>query len=559
MKQNRHDLKLKSTEALIDAYFRSQQKDKAHKQWEIYRKFQILMEVCPYPVLVVDEENRITDCNHLSLECLGYSQEELIGKSFLQLLTPNTGRRFSAILPHLPWIGEPGGSLQFVRKSGEVLTFNVQCFSVNDDLRKNHGLIYTLQEIEPCDQHKWKKHEPWSHLANWSRMIADLEETRQLLQETRRQLIRSERLALFGQMISGVAHELNNLLTSICGFSQLILTRQQLSPSVHKDLIKIFEEAQRAVVIVHNLQKFGRNHSATKSPVLMHPIMDRTVELTEYTLRVNNIQVEKKYDPNVPFLFVDNYQLQQVFLNILQNAEYAIASTRGSGLIRLTTRLMSKEKKVRISFFNNGPHIPHKELEKIFEPFFTTKPNDKGTGLGLFISSAIIKNHGGRIQIRSKKGEGVTFLIDLPIPDDLSVDEFSAEPMGVQPVVESVAQKRILVVDDEISIVELLQKALSSRGHKVDYVLQGEESLEKIIGGNYDVILCDVKIPGLSGPKIYHAVEKLDPAKAQKFIFCTGDAMGEATLKFLNQHPLPTLGKPFRLEELFKLIDASCG
>ncbi|MBW2149575.1 MAG: response regulator [Deltaproteobacteria bacterium] len=559
MKRNHRELKLKDGEDLINAYFRSRRKSTAHRQWETNRKFQVLMEVCPYPVFVLDEENRITDCNHLSAECLGYSQEELIGKPFAHLLRPKSKELFTAGLPHLPWRGRPGEPFQFVMKGGETLSFDVQWYPIHDEMKTNHGFVCTLHESDPCSPRKGKKHEPWNHLANWAGMIDDLKKTRQLLQETRLQLIRSEKLALFGQLISGVAHELNNLLTSICGFSQLIVTRHQLSPSVHKDLMKIADEAQRAGGIIHNLQKFGRDRSATKSSVQLRSIIDRTIELMEYTLRVNNIHVEKKYDPQVPFLYGDNYQLQQVFLNILQNAEYAIASTRRSGLIRITFRLMAKEKKVRIFFCNNGPHIPTGNLDKIFKPFFTTKPEDKGTGLGLFISSAIIKDHGGTIHVRSKKGKGVAFMIDLPVPDDLSAKALFPEPVEVRPVVKPVSRKRILVVDDEMSIVELMEKALSSRGHTVDYVLRSEEALEKIIKGNYDVILCDIKMPGMSGPAIYHAVKKLDMEKAQKFIFCTGDTMGEATLNFFRQHPLPTLEKPFRLEAVFELIDAAGG
>lgn len=558
MKKNHRDLKVKERENLFEALFKSGREDEEHKLWEMEEKCRALLELCPYPVLVLKGPNQTEGLNRLSLECLGYSREELLGKPFVHFLTPKSAERFTAWVPQLSLMERPCDCFQFIRKNGEIIPLRLEAYPITDKDKRVHSLLCVLQEqeVEAFSPRKRRKYEPWNYLAERVKITAELNETRQMLEETRRQLFRSERLALFGQMISGVAHELNNLLTSVSGFSQLILTTHRLSPSVHRDLTKIFEESQRAGAIVQNLQKFGRHHSATRSAVHVHSIIDRTVELMEYTLRVNNIQVEKNYDPDVPSLWVDSYQLQQVLLNILQNAEYAITSTQRPGLIRITSQLMAEEKKVRLTFYNNGPHIPYGSLEKIFQPFFTTKPEDQGTGLGLFISYTIIKDHGGLIQVSSKKNEGVNLTIELPIPQDMAAEATSPKPITVPPMVQSPARKNILVVDDEVPLVELMEKALSSRGHKVDHVLKGEEAVEKIMHGEYDLILCDIKMPGQSGPRIYQAIKKLAPLKAQKFIFCTGDTMCEATLKFLAQHSLPRLEKPFRLEEVFRLIDS---
>jgi len=371
-------------------------------------------------------------------------------------------------------------------------------------------------------------------------VLRDVTEER-LMQE---RLLQSEKMVSVGQLVSGVAHELNNPLTGIMGFAQLLLQRD-LDDTTKRDMETIYAEAERAAKIVQNLLSFARRRRADKELVNLNVLLERVLELRNYDLRVKNIDLDLRLDPKLPETMVDADQIQQVFLNLIINAEQAVLSARGEG--KLTVRTSKQDGVVRIEFQDDGPGMEPETLRRIFDPFFTTKDTGEGTGLGLTISYGIIDEHGGRIWAESQPNRGSTFIIELPI-----VQQGREAPRGpeVEEPESSVTPRSILVVDDEASIQRLLGSILELDGHQVETARNGREALERIGRHRYDVIITDIKMPDMDGRELFQRLLNLDPALAHRTIFITGDTVSPDTRTFLQRVNNPCLTKPFRVREV---------
>jgi two-component system NtrC family sensor kinase len=249
-----------------------------------------------------------------------------------------------------------------------------------------------------------------THEGKLARLISFTDITEQKKQTE--QLMLTDRLASLGELASGTAHELNNPLTSIIGFSQLLMEKE-VPDDIREDLKLINNEAQRAATVTKNLLTFARKHAPVKQLTQINSIIEDVLKLRAYEHKVNNIEVVKQLHPDLPEMMVDYFQMQQVFMNIIINAEYFMTAAYKSGTLTITTKKQNGT--VRISFADDGPGIPPENLKRIFDPFFTTKETGKGTGLGLSICHGIVTEHGGQIYATSQPGKGATILIGLPI------------------------------------------------------------------------------------------------------------------------------------------------
>jgi two-component system NtrC family sensor kinase len=360
-------------------------------------------------------------------------------------------------------------------------------------------------------------------------------------------LLQSEKMALMGQIVAGIAHELNNPLTIVIGNIQLMLMRERNEKSV-ESLSRIQDGAERASKIVKNLLTFARQETPERKLVSVNSIITKSIELRSYELRVSNIEVSTELHEDLPETMADPHQLQQVFLNLIVNAEHAMIEAHSKGLLRITTR--RDEDKILVFLSDDGPGIPNENLHRIFEPFFTTKAVGKGTGLGLSICQGIIVEHGGTIEVESTVGRGTTFVIELPIQKWVP-----QAPVASVPVRTHVASKRrILVVEDEIQIRQLLQDILKSLGHQVEVAGNGRIALGMIEQRNYDLILSDVKMPEMSGAEFYAAIKRKGAALERRIVFVTGDLMNPETLQFVESTGRPWLGKPFDIDSITKTI-----
>ncbi len=314
----------------------------------------------------------------------------------------------------------------------------------------------------------------------------------------REQLLQSEKMAAVGSLVSGVAHELNNPLSGVIGFSELLLDNQQ-DPKLKKSLERIRDEANRAAKIVRNLLTFARKHKPESVMVDVNSVLEKTLELRAYELRVNKIKVEANLAKGLPPTLADPNQLVQVFMNIITNAEQAMREAHGKGT--LTIRTAKAGGNIRLEFVDDGPGIAPQNLKKIFDPFFTTKPIGKGTGLGLSICHGILKEHGGSI-------------------------------------------------DAELFIRELVQDVLAGRGHLVEVVDGGLAALEKIKAGAYDLIISDLKMPELDGQELFARIKADHPDLARRVIFISGDTVSSETQSFLDAAGQPYVLKPFKVKDL---------
>ncbi|MFQ5876427.1 MAG: ATP-binding protein [Acidobacteriota bacterium] len=365
--------------------------------------------------------------------------------------------------------------------------------------------------------------------------------------QIREQLLQTEKMAAVGNLVSGVAHELNNPLAGVIGFSEILLEKD-LDARVRKSVARIRDEAERASRIVRNLLTFARKHKPESVMTDLNAVLGKTIELRAYDLRVKKIKVSTRLTPDLPRTLADPNQLLQVFMNIITNAEQAMVEAHGKGGLEIGTSTAKDH--IRVTIRDDGPGIHPDTLKKIFDPFFTTKPIGKGTGLGLSICHGIIKEHNGKISVASAVGEGTTFTIELPL-----VSGPEAREEARRAAVERAPAATILVVDDEPSIRDMIEDALAGRGHTVVTVDGGQAALEALAARPYDLIVSDLKMPEMDGQELYERLREGYPRLAENIIFTSGDTVSAETRAFFEKTGRAYLLKPFRVQDLILEVE----
>ncbi len=364
-------------------------------------------------------------------------------------------------------------------------------------------------------------------------------------------LLQTEKMAALGQLVSGIAHELNNPLTAIMGYAQLLLGRGQ-NPGSMKEAENIYQEAERARRIVKNLLFFARESKPERTQTNFNEIVERTLALRSYELKIENISVECALAASLPATLADPYQLQQVFLNLLVNAEQSLLHSRGGGRVSIRTYQPSAQR-VAIEVADDGPGVSAEIASRIFDPFFSTKAPGEGTGLGLSIAYGIVKQHGGDISFENQPSGGARFVVDLPLVS-AAEPEAAKEALPRQLKSAAIAARRILVVEDEVSVANLISDVLKDEGHQVEFTLDSQEGLAKLSRGHYDAILCDLRMPRLDGQAFYDALVQAGSPMKDRILFITGDTLAPRTRDFLGPRGLPHLDKPFLVEELILAV-----
>jgi signal transduction histidine kinase len=389
-------------------------------------------------------------------------------------------------------------------------------------------------------------------------MLRDVTERKRVLDQTRgvfHQLAQTEKLASLGQTMSGVAHELNNPLATILACAER-LTGRRLDEATKRDLDAIHNAADRAARIVRNLQTFARKRHTTRATVDLNQVVRETLTLRVDEQRALNISVTESLEGGLPRVFVDSHQIQQILLNLVINAEQAMADANGRGRMVIRSWHEPERDAVIVEVEDDGPGVPEEVQAKVFDPFFTTKAVGKGTGLGLSVAYAIAQEHGGRITIGSRDGRGASFRLELPVGGVA----LGRKPVQFERVLPEVPRgTRALVIEDEAALGDAVAAALADQGFKTDRAEDGAEALRKVRECHYDVIICDLKMPKIDGMQFYREVSAKTPLIARRLIFVTGDVAGTDAERFLEDSGCRWVPKPFRLRDLVQLARETLG
>jgi two-component system NtrC family sensor kinase len=353
-------------------------------------------------------------------------------------------------------------------------------------------------------------------------------------------LRQSEKLAGLGQLLAGVAHELNNPLSVVIGHATLLRRELGEAPGGAR-VERIAAAAERCARIVTNFLAVARRRSPERASTDVNRVLRETVALLGYQLEVDNIAVTLDLGHDVPFIRADGHQLQQVVMNLVLNAHHALRAHDGARRITLVSRVAPGGGRVVFSVADSGPGIPPALRARVFEPFFTTKPVGVGTGLGLSVCRGIVEAHEGTIEIGEAEGGGALLTVELPVGDETFADEAGAPDAGVEPL----RDQRILVVDDEPMVAELLRDILAPDGHRVEVAPHGRAALDLLAREPFDLIISDFRMPVLDGGGLYRELALRAPALRERFIFLSGDTLNAETRKFIERTGAPVLDKPF--------------
>lgn len=496
--------------------------------WESAERYRLLFESAPVGIAITEPRGVMVQINPALERMLGRTEEELCGSRLRDFRPDSSLAPSNHISRHLA-SGETETlryERQFVHSNGAIVWTHITATAVPALTGQPTRVVRVIEDI------------------------TERKEAERALQDAEAEgLDRTRHLASIGQLAAGVAHEINNPLNSVMGFPQLVLGEESLSAQARSDLETVYSESQRASKIVQNLLSFARKREPERRPVDVRSVVERACHLKEYDLRKHDIELRTHFPQGLPLILGDERQLTEVMLNLLTNAEQAIASAERPGVVTVTCG--ESGGLVQITVANDGPGIPPEILGRIFEPFFTTKEVGEGTGLGLSMCQGIVREHEGELWAESTLGADTTFFITLPVPHPtltLSMTPATAREH------EAVPGMRILVVDDEPRARDLMARALAKDNHTVEQASDGDDAWRQIQSTPYDCVIADLRMPGSSGQELYRLVEASDPDLAARFIFITGDTMSPDTNTFLSSVAADSLMKPIDIAELRRRV-----
>ena len=459
---------------------------------------------------IIDRRGRVAEANRAFGQLVRNSPSALAGWPWIALVPPAWGDGIAQVL------GAPEGGRPEVELKAGGRTFIASAFTMPGATKEERVL-----------------------------MLDDQTERRRLQE----QLFQSEKMSAIGQLIAGVAHELNNPLTSVVGFADFLAEQPQVPANLREPLEVLRTEAERASTVVKNLLRFARRHEPERRRLPVRPVVEGVAGLLRGQLLAQNVELQLEFDADLPELDLDPQRLTQVFLNLLNNSAQAIAATGRPGIIVI--RVRKDGTGVAIDVRDDGPGMPPEVAAQAFEPFFTTKAEGQGTGLGLSIAQGIVREHGGQITLTTAPGAGATFVVELPGPDAPRRSDPQIFPAAARSAL------KVLVVDDEPHILHYLRATLESWGHQVVTAGDGAAALETLRGSDWDVILTDLRMPKVSGRDFYQALTRERPELSRRVIFSTGDTVRGDTLAFLERQGRPVLHKPFSLGDLRAALAAA--
>ena len=509
---------------LVDITERLEIENRLRQEQEFIRR---LIASFPDMIGVFDRDGRFTFISQRVQDVLGASPEEFVGEEFGGRAHPEDRPRLVEMFRRLTSGEIPYAQVEYRAQhaEGSWRMLRASAGPLFDAAGKITGVVASARDVT---------------------------ESRQFEQ----QLAQKEKFASMGQMMAGAAHELNNPLTAILGVSDLLRERAT-DEATRRQVEIVLQQARRAAGIVQNLLAFARPPALGRTTVRLDELIQRALQLQQASLRQKNITVDFQPPASLPTIVGDPKLLTQVFLNLITNAEQAISSVRDHGALKIS--LECSEGNLTATFADDGPGISPENAGKLFDPFFTTKRPGGGSGLGLTISLAVAKEHGGRIEVQSSSPGGATFRVVLPVPaENLSQPATSApltEGGRTAPALPHVLRGHsALVVDDEDSIREIVQEGLSARGMAVEGAASAEEALAHLAKNSYDVVLCDFNLPGLNGEQLFNQLRAQANVSPPRFVFMTGDMLEPDVIASFQKRGAHLMQKPFHVAALVTLL-----
>jgi signal transduction histidine kinase/CheY-like chemotaxis protein len=428
------------------------------------------------------------------------------------------------------WLEERRCDRARYRQANEIEHANGRCYSVSNSRTRHGGTVVTRVDVTERKQMDAK------------------------LAEQREALFQREKLSALGELLAGVAHELNNPLSIVVGQAQL-LREDATEPRIVSRASKIGNAADRCARIVKTFLAMARQQPTELTPVDLNMVVESALEVASYALRSSNVHVKLKLKADLPRTVADADQLNQVLINLLVNAQQALEAVEGDRRVTVTTYHSAERHEVVVKVSDNGCGIPEALRTRIFEPFFTTKEIGSGTGIGLAFCHRIVERHGGTIAVGSAEGRGTTFTVRIPIRSAAaSGSEAGACAVVLRPC------RSVLVIDDEPGVAELIADILNGDGHAVTVCGSAQIGLDHISASPFDAVLSDLKMPGMDGPRLFERLKLVAPEVVGRLAFVTGDTMSPQARDFLASSGRPYVEKPIRPQDLRDLLEtlAAC-
>lgn len=506
-----------------DVTQRYEMERKLHQEQEFVRS---LVECFPDLIVVLDREGRFKFVSERVNDILGVSPAEYVGKAIGQRIGPEDRSKLNEMFQK---------SISGHKNQEQV------------EIRAQHadGAWKTLRvSANPLFDEK-------GTIVGMVSSGRDVTESKHLEQ----QLADKEKFAAMGQMMAGAAHELNNPLTAILGVSDLLRERA-VEDSTRRQVDLVLQQARRAAAIVQNLLAFSRPLAQGRTTLRIAEMLSEALGLERANLEKKNIRVNLTVPQDTPPVDGDRKLLMQVFLNILANAEQSISPAREQGQLDISVIRVGDQ--IRVTFADDGPGIPADIISKVFDPFFTTKRPGGGSGLGLTISLAVIKEHGGTIEIESNPGAGAVIHVVLPAAAEVQPVRAPVAPMVKSaPALPGAAVLRdhsVLIVDDEEGIREIVQEGLSARGMKVQAAESSEAALDYLAKNTCEIVLCDFNLPGMSGERLFDELRTRLGSSVPRFVFMTGELVSSEVVERYRGKGARVLQKPFQISGLATLL-----
>ena len=479
-------------------------------------------------IITLDEAGRVVEFNPAAEQTFGRHRADVLGQPIDQLIVPpHQRKRYAERFTHFVASGSRHrrrNEIEAMRADGSIFPAEVTVAEVP----LPEGRLFSAYLRDLTAERKAE---------------AEIERQREALQQ-------SEKMAAFGSLLAGVAHELNNPLSIVIG-NALLLAEETDGSALAERARRVQAAAERCGRIVRSFLAMARQRQAEMRPTKVQALVDASLALLAYSMRTSGVTLEQDIAADMPAILCDPDQIIQVLTNLLTNSRQALEERPQPRRVRLTAR--ADDEWAHIEVADNGPGIEEAARSRVFDPFFTTKPVGAGTGIGLAVSRGIVEAHGGTLRLAPPDGEGACFVIRLPVARDSAHLSALDGAVGAPPRPTPVA-RTALVVDDEPEIGELLAEMLKKLGLRFEVKVSGEAAQAALMQRDYDVVLCDLRLPGLDGPALYDWIAEHRPHLCSRTAFITADTLGASSRRFLARAGRPVLEKPFVPAELRLLL-----